>query len=155
MIPLSVLASSFGDHRLNSSIINSGLGWNEYSLDMKTGKKALSGNRPTRRRNPISDCPLTAALAAVGGKWKMIIVYWLAESPKHFAAIRRAMPGISQKVLTEQLRELMSDEIVQRKSNGAAPATVTYSLTDYGQSLLPLVENVRQWGRGHIEKFTV
>jgi DNA-binding HxlR family transcriptional regulator len=47
---------------------------------MNPGKKALSGNhgRAARRRNPISDCPLTAALAAIGGKWKMIIVYWLA-----------------------------------------------------------------------------
>jgi len=118
-------------------------------------KKAPSGNQAqSRRRNPISDCPLTAALAAMGGKWKLIIIYWLAESPKHFAAIRRAMPGISQKVLTQQLRELMSDEIVQRKSNGVVPATVTYSLTDYGQSLVPLVENVRLWGRGHIERFT-
>jgi len=123
---------------------------------MKAGKKALlgNGNRAERRRNPISDCPLTAALAAVGGKWKMIIVYWLAESPKHFAAIRRAMPGISQKVLTEQLRELISDEIVQRQPTGAAPAPVTYSLTDYGQSLLPLVESVRLWGKDHIERFT-
>src|SRR5215468_125206 len=101
------------------------------------------------RSNPVDGCPLTAALAAIGGKWKLIIVYWLAESPKHFASLRRAMPGISQKVLTQQLRELMSDEIVQRKSNGAVPATVTYSLTDYGQSLVPLVENVRLWGRGH------
>jgi DNA-binding HxlR family transcriptional regulator len=122
---------------------------------MKAGKKAPSGNvGRAARRNPISDCPLTAALAAMGGKWKLIILYWLAESPKHFAAIRRAMPGISQKVLTQQLRELMSDEIVQRQSNGPAPATVTYSLTDYGRSLVPVLEDVRLWGRGHIERFT-
>jgi DNA-binding HxlR family transcriptional regulator len=81
-------------------------------------------------------------------------VYWLAESPKHFAAIRQAMPGISQKVLTQQLRELISDEIVQRESNGPPPARVMYSLTSYGHSLLPLVENMRLWGRGHIERFT-
>jgi DNA-binding HxlR family transcriptional regulator len=90
----------------------------------------------------------------MGGKWKLIILYWLAESPKHFAAIRRAMPGISQKVLPQQLRELMTDEIVQRQSNGPAPATVTYSLTDYGRSILPVLEDVRLWGRGHIERFT-
>jgi len=118
-------------------------------------KKELSSNRSrAARRNAISDCPLTAALAALGGKWKLIIVYWLAESPKHFAAIRRAMPGISQKVLTQQLRELMSDEIVQRQPTGSIPAPVTYSLTDYGQSLLPLVEDIRHWGRAHIERFT-
>ena len=123
---------------------------------MEAIKKVPSSNcLPGRRRNPISDCPLTAALAAIGGKWKLIIIYWLAESPKHFAAIRRAMPGISQKVLTQQLRELISDEIVVRKSNGVVPATVVYSLTDYGKALLPLVESVRHWGRGHIERFAV
>jgi DNA-binding HxlR family transcriptional regulator len=105
------------------------------------------------RKNPISDCPLTAALAALGGKWKMIIVYWLAESPRHFAALRRLMPAISQKVLTEQLRELMDDDIVRREPQGAVPRPVIYSLTAYGRSLLPLVENVRSFGRGHIEKF--
>jgi DNA-binding HxlR family transcriptional regulator len=122
---------------------------------MRTIKMAPSGNysRPARR-NPISDCPLTAALAAFGGKWKLIIVYWLAESPRHFAAIRRAMPGISQKVLSEQLRELESDEIVKRRPSGVPPAPVTYSLTDYGRSLLPLMENVRLWGGTHIERFT-
>jgi DNA-binding HxlR family transcriptional regulator len=106
-----------------------------------------------RRVNPVSDCPLTAALAAVGSKWKMIIVYWLAEEPRHFAALRQLMPAISQKVLSAQLRELMADEIVHRQATGPAPAPVIYSLTDYGRSLMPIVETVRDWGRGHIERF--
>ena len=118
-------------------------------------KKALAGNHPrAERANPVSGCPLTAALAAVGGKWKMIIVYWLAQSPKHFAALRREMPGISQKVLTQQLRELMSDGIVRRQPKGAVPSPVVYSLTDYGLSVLPLVENVRLWGRGHLARLS-
>jgi len=91
-------------------------------------------------------------MAAIGGKWKLIIVYWLAESPKHFAALRKLMPGISQKVLTQQLRELVNDEIVHRQPRGAVPAPVEYSLSEYGRSLLPLVESVRVWGRGHIER---
>src|SRR5262245_7410547 len=121
---------------------------------MKLDKKALSGNgaQPTRRENPVGGCPLTAALAAIGGKWKLIIVYFLAESPKHFAGLRQAMPGISQKVLTEQLRELVSDGIVQRRPLGDVPAPVEYSLTDYGRSVLPLVEDVRLWGRTHMER---
>ena len=106
-----------------------------------------------RRSNPVSDCPLTAALAATGGKWKLIIIYWLAESPKHFAMLREAMPSISQKVLTEQLRELIADEIVHREQTGTAPAPVLYSLTDYGRSLLPMVDSVRLWGKGHIARF--
>ena len=122
---------------------------------MNSIKKALSGNH-TRlgRPNPVSGCPLTAALAAVGGKWKLIIVYWLAASPKHFAALRRVMPGISQKVLTQQLRELVGDGIVRRQPKGAIPSPVEYSLTDYGQSVLPLVEGIRLWGRNHMERLT-
>ena len=122
---------------------------------MRSTKKAPVGNH-TRlgRPNPVGGCPLTAALAAFGGKWKLIIVYWLAESPKHFAALRQALPGISQKVLSQQLRELVSDGIVNRQPKGAIPAPVVYSLTEYGRSLLPLVENVRQWGRAHMERLT-
>jgi DNA-binding HxlR family transcriptional regulator len=118
-------------------------------------KKAPSGNgTQPRRPNPVGGCPLTAALAAIGGKWKLIIVYWLAESPKHFAALRQAMPGISQKVLTQQLRELVSDGLVRRQPRGAIPAPVEYSLTDYGRSVLPLVEDVRRWGRAHMVHLT-
>ncbi len=120
---------------------------------MSVSKKALSGNHQERARpNPVEGCPLTAALAAIGGKWKLIIVYFLAESPKHFAALRQAVPGISQKVLTQQLRELRSDGIVNREPKGAAPAPVVYSLTDYGRSVLPLVEDVRVWGRTHLDR---
>ena len=120
---------------------------------MSTRQKEPPGNvRRSRRLNPVNGCPLTAALAAIGGKWKLIIVYWLAESRRHFAALRQAIPGISQKVLTQQLRELVSDEIVQRQPKGSVPAPVEYSLTDYGRSLLPLVEDVRLWGRVHIER---
>ena len=106
-----------------------------------------------RRTNPVSDCPMTAARAAMGSKWKLIIIYWLAEQPRHFAALRQLMPSVSQKVLTEQLRELAADDIVHREETGQVPAPVIYSLTDYGRSLLPIVENVRLWGRGHIAHF--
>jgi DNA-binding HxlR family transcriptional regulator len=120
---------------------------------MSAHKKEPSSNVTRRQRsNPVSGCPLTAAFAAIGGKWKLIILYWLAESPRHFAALRKLIPGISQKVLTEQLRELIADQIVRREPKGAVPAPVEYSLTEYGESVLPLVEIVRTWGRGHIER---
>jgi DNA-binding HxlR family transcriptional regulator len=105
-----------------------------------------------RRPNPVTGCPLTAALAAVGGKWKLIIVYWLAEEPRHFAALGRLTGDISQKVLTQQLRELVADGIVERNRTGAVPAPVIYSLSDYGRSLLPLVDLVKTWGRGHLSR---
>jgi DNA-binding HxlR family transcriptional regulator len=117
---------------------------------VKNAPRGAYGRPP--RRNPVSDCPLTAALAAVGGKWKLIIIYWLAEGDLHFAGLRRKMTSISHKVLTEQLRELVADEIVERGPMGAVPAPVMYRLTGYGRTLLPLVESVRAWGRGHIDR---
>ena len=119
---------------------------------MSSIKKAPESNHSRTRPNAVGGCPLTAALAAIGGKWKLIIVYFLGESPKHFAGLRQSMPGISQKVLTQQLRELVNDGIVIREPSGPVPAPVVYSLTDYGRSVLPLVENVRLWGRTHMER---
>jgi DNA-binding HxlR family transcriptional regulator len=107
----------------------------------------------TRRANPVSDCPLTAALAAVGGKWKMIIIYSLAEQPYHFAGIQQFLPDVSRKVLTEQLGELLADDIIAREETGPPPARVMYSLTEYGYTLLPLIDAVKAFGRGHIERF--
>ena len=119
---------------------------------MQSIKKAPFRNGKAARANKVLGCPLTAALTAIGGKWKLIIVYWLAESPKHFAALRRSIPGISQKVLTQQLRELEADGLVRRQPEGPVPAPVQYSLTDYGESVLPLVEDIRVWGRSHLER---
>jgi DNA-binding HxlR family transcriptional regulator len=119
-----------------------------------TARRHLAVTTPRPRRpNPVSDCPLTAALAAVGGKWKLIIIYWLAESPRQFLELRRLMPRISQKVLTEQLRELAADGIVHQERTGRVPAPVVYSLTAYGHSVLPIAESVRLWGRKHIDRF--
>ncbi len=107
----------------------------------------------SRRANPVNECPLTATLAAVGGKWKMIIVYSLAERPYHFAGIQKFLPDVSRKVLTEQLGELIADDIVRREQTGPIPARVMYSLTEYGETLLPLVDFVKAWGRTHIARF--
>jgi DNA-binding HxlR family transcriptional regulator len=95
---------------------------------------------------------LTAAFAAVGGKWKLIIIYWLSRERLHFAGLRRLMTSITHKVLTQQLRQLEADEIVKRTPLGSVPSPVMYELTGYGQTLLPLVESVRTWGRGHIDR---
>jgi DNA-binding HxlR family transcriptional regulator len=120
---------------------------------MPKHKNAPRGAYPRpARRNPVTDCPLTAAFAAVGGKWKLIIIYWLSQEELHFAGLQRRIASISHKVLTEQLRELEADEIVRREPRGAMPQPVMYRLTEYGRSLLPLVEAVRAWGRGHIER---
>jgi DNA-binding HxlR family transcriptional regulator len=117
----------------------------------KNAPRGAYRGRPARR-NPVTDCPLTAAFAAVGGKWKLILIYWLSQGDQHFAGLRRLVPSISHKVLTQQLRELEADEIVKRTPLGSVPAPVMYELTGYGRTLLPLVEGVRTWGRGHIQR---
>jgi DNA-binding HxlR family transcriptional regulator len=113
-------------------------------------KKAPAGNRA-----PIEGCPLSAAFAAIGGKWKLTILYWLAHGELHFAGLERRAAPISHKVLAEQLRELEADGIVVRTRTGAVPAPVIYQLTPYGQTLLPIIESVRLWGEGHLQRLSV
>jgi DNA-binding HxlR family transcriptional regulator len=120
---------------------------------MSSDKNAPGGAyRRAARQNPVSDCPLTAAHAAVGGKWKLTLIYWLGREPHHFSGLKRRAASISHNVLTEQLRELEADGILRRDPLGAVPAPVMYHLTAYGRTLLPLVEAVRVWGLGHLER---
>lgn len=104
------------------------------------------------RPNPLADCPLTAAFAAIGGKWKLTLIYWLGHDECHFAGLRRRAAPISAKVLTEQLRELEADGIIEREVAGPVPLPVVYRLSSYGSTLMPLVENVRVWGEGHLQR---
>jgi DNA-binding HxlR family transcriptional regulator len=94
---------------------------------------------------------MTAALAAVGGKWNLIVLYWLALEPRRFHELREQMPSVSQKVLTQTLRDLEANGLVLRASSGARPPMrVEYSLSAHGESLAPVVEAVRRWGHEHL-----
>ena len=113
-------------------------------------KKAPAGNRPRPARpNAVSGCALTATLAAMGGRWKLFIVYRLADGPLHFAALRRSLPEMSAKVLAQQLREMQADGLVEREARGPVPAPVLYALAPHGRSLLPVAEAIRRWGLAH------
>ncbi len=98
---------------------------------------------------------MTAALAAVGGKWNLIVLYWLAEKPRRFNELRREMPSISPKVLTQTLRDLESNDLVCRETVGRAPSSVTYRLSSHGQTIAPVVEAVRLWGHVHLKRDSV
>ena len=120
---------------------------------MSSDKNARRGAYPRPpRRNPLADCPLTATFAAVGGKWKLTIIYWLSREELHFSGLLRRVAPISHKVLTEQLRELEADGIVERESSGPVPAPVRYHLSEYGRTVLPLVESARVWGVQHLQQ---
>lgn len=115
-------------------------------------KKAPSGNRSASRPVPIPGCPMAAAFAAIGGKWKLTLIYWLGRGDSHFAELRRRCAPITAKVIAEQLRELESDGLVERIETGPVPAPVIYRLSAYGATVLPVVEGVRVWGETHLER---
>jgi DNA-binding HxlR family transcriptional regulator len=96
-------------------------------------------------------CPVEATLAVIGGKWKAVLVFYLKRGGAHrFAELRRKTHGISERVLTRQLRELEADGIVRREVFAEVPARVEYSLTEYGESLGPVTEAMCQWGKAHM-----
>jgi DNA-binding HxlR family transcriptional regulator len=99
-----------------------------------------------------TDCPLTAALSVIGGKWSLIILYWLDNGRKRFSELLELMPRISHKVLTATLRNLEREGLVTRTVYPEVPPKVEYSMSVYGRSVRPLIEAIRGWGRQHLEQ---
>jgi len=99
-------------------------------------------------------CGLEAALAVVGGKWKPIVLWRLAEGPRRFGELRRQVTGISEKMLIQQLREMEADGIVVRRDFQEIPPRVEYSLTEFGVSLGQALKPLCDWGRKHMERVT-
>ncbi|GIP23350.1 helix-turn-helix domain-containing protein [Paenibacillus sp. J22TS3] len=93
-----------------------------------------------------------AALEVMGGKWKPLIIYHLMTGPKRTSELRRLVPGITQKMLTTQLRGLEKDEIIARKVYKEIPPRVEYTLTSYGWGLKPALDHLCYWGEDHLEK---
>ena len=96
-------------------------------------------------------CPVTAYLHVMGGHWKPIIVWYIRSKPLRFKELQEAMPDISTKVLSAQLKELEEDVILLRKTFNEVPPRVEYSLTNYGKSLLPALTVLREWGLKHLK----
>ncbi len=95
-------------------------------------------------------CPVQATANAIAGKWKVQIVWHLAYGPSRFSELRRLLANVSEKVLTEQLRELENNGIVHRETAETMPRQVTYSLTPEGKELLPAMQLLCQWGTKHM-----
>ena len=99
-----------------------------------------------------TDCPLTAALDVIGGKWSLIILYWLYGGRKRFNELRRLMPAVSHKMLASTLRNLEREGLVTRTVYPEVPPRVDYSVSGYGRSVRPVVEAIRGWGRQHLDQ---
>ncbi|SHG28558.1 winged helix-turn-helix transcriptional regulator [Ornithinibacillus halophilus] len=95
-------------------------------------------------------CRVEDALGILVGKWKPIILLNLLKSgTQRFSELKRSMPGITQKMLTKQLRELEEEDIVERTVYPQVPPKVEYSITEYGKSLQPILEAMHEWGTKH------
>jgi DNA-binding HxlR family transcriptional regulator len=100
-------------------------------------------------------CPVEAALEAIGGKWKGIILHHLRHDTRRFNELKRLIPGITQRMLTKQLRELESDRIIHRKVYAEVPPKVEYSMTEFGLTLAPTLDALQAWGENYIEKLSL
>jgi len=99
-----------------------------------------------------SMCPIEELLALIGGRWKPVILWWLIRSsrPLRFKNLRERMPRISQKVLTQQLRELQRDGLIKREMFAEMPVRVEYALTPFGLSMRPVLRLLDSWARKHL-----
>lgn len=91
-------------------------------------------------------CPVDLTLSVIGGRWKGLVFWNLRESPKRFSELKKILVGINDKMLTQVLRELESSGVVSRKVYEIIPPKVEYSLTDEGRKLLPVMEQMSDWG---------
>ena len=93
-----------------------------------------------------------AALKVLGGKWKLLILWNLKDETRRFSELKRLIPDITEKMLTQQLRELEKDEIITRHVRSKVPLQVDYSFTEYGKTLIPSIESLCQWGKEHLHR---
>jgi len=99
------------------------------------------------------NCEKELTLAVIGGKWKLIILWHLGlEGTKRFSELKKLIPHITQKMLTNQLRELEEDQLVFRKVYPVVPPKVEYTLTEYGESLIPVLKMMYNWGKNYGEQ---
>lgn len=103
---------------------------------------------------PNSDpasCPVTFCLSVIGGKWKPVILFCIANDVNRFGVMQRTVAGITKQMLTKQLRELEGDGLISRKVYAEVPPRVDYALTDVGRSILPIIELMKEWGQANMQ----
>ncbi len=103
-----------------------------------------------KKYHSATDCPVTAAIDVIGGKWKPIIIYVLLEGSKRFGELHKGIPGMALKVLSRQLKELEQDAIISRKVFAEVPPRVEYTLTEKGIRLRPVIELLTEWSKANV-----
>lgn len=97
-------------------------------------------------------CAMDVTMHYIGGKWKTVVLWYLRKDKKRFSELKKLIPNITEKMLSLQLKDLERDGIVKRKVYPEIPPRVEYFLTDFGKSLIPMLEEIALWGRNLAQK---
>ena len=97
-------------------------------------------------KDELPECPVATTVQLIGNKWKLLIIRNLLRAPQRFTEMRKSIPGISQKVLTDNLRALEADGLVEREVFAEVPPRVVYSMSELGNSLRPVIDAMGAWG---------
>lgn len=103
-----------------------------------------------QRHVAYSNCPVEAGLDLIAGKWKAIILFRILENTRRFNELRRLVPGVTQRMLTTQLRELERDGMIHREVFAQVPPRVDYSITEFGRTLAPVLGALEHWAQTHV-----
>lgn len=98
------------------------------------------------------NCPVEATIHLIGGKYKAVILWHLMNQTLRYSELHRKMPKATDKMLAQQLRELEKDGLIHRKVYPVVPPKTEYSLTEFGQSLTPILDAMCDWGRDYLEE---
>ncbi|OSQ46848.1 winged helix-turn-helix transcriptional regulator [Thalassospira alkalitolerans] len=105
--------------------------------------------------NRSPGCPVEGTLGVIGGKWKGVVLYHLLDGKKRFNELRRLMPGVTQRMVTRQLREMEADGLIHRQVYAEVPPRVEYSLTTKGETLRPIILALKDWGEIHVPYYVI
>lgn len=95
-------------------------------------------------------CPMVLVQSIIGGKWKLLILWYLSYTVMRFSELKRKLPNITQKMLTQQLRSLEEDKLIFRKIYPVIPPKVEYGLTETGQKIIPILEMMHNFGENYL-----
>lgn len=101
-------------------------------------------------KKEASACPIDAMLSVIDGRWKGTILWRLSEGPLRTGELHRSIPGITERMLIRHLQELVRDGILMRRQAKSMPPCVWYSISEYGLTLVPVLEVICAWGRTHL-----
>ncbi len=108
--------------------------------------RKLNSKNFENQKQTTASCPILSTIHFVSGRWKLMILWRIREHVGRFGELMRSIPGISKKMLNQQLKELERDGFINRKIYAEMPPRVEYSLTELGRSFLPVLEHIKSWG---------